>query len=291
MSCVVELPYLARDAVYENEKPYTTDFLVSGIPQAKATNHLITFQRTIIQDVREFGTTQFSLQENGFCFLHEPTCLTSETADETQCARKYYGEIKAILERHFPEYERVESLDHQVRRRSEAFPLKPGALTKAAQPASLPHSDFTTRGAFLRMRERFSGQERYFEDRDFDLLNVWRVLKGPNNDWPLAVCDYQSVDLESDAIENDVLHRDTVGENWLMFPNMAHRWYYMSRQGVDDLIVFRNADSRGRLANAFHAAFDLGVSGTEPRESIEIRFVGFRRARQGAWPSPPRTLP
>lgn len=78
-------------------------------------------------------------------------------------------------------------------------------------------------------------------------ISVWRVLQGPNDDWPLALCDYQSVDLDKDVVSNDCLHAASVGENWLLHANENHRWYYMSGQEEDDLIVFRNIDSEGLL--------------------------------------------
>ena len=78
--------------------------------------------------------------------------------------------------------------------------------------------------------------------------SVWRVLKGPNNDWPLAVCDHRSINTETDVVANDVLHKDTVGENWLLYGNPNHKWYYLSDQVKEDLIVFRNFDSKGNKA-------------------------------------------
>ena len=76
--------------------------------------------------------------------------------------------------------------------------------------------------------------------------SVWRVLRGPNNDWPLAVCDYESVDLEADTINCDVIHEHCLGENILLFKNSKHKWYYLSYQDIDDLIVFRNTSSKGQ---------------------------------------------
>lgn len=112
----------------------------------------------------------------------------------------------------------------------------------------------------------FPGREQYYSDRDFDLLkyiilcaihrdsndtadlvlsSVWRVIKGPNNDWPLALCDHQSIDFGADVLPNDVLHKDHIGENEILHKASGHAWYYLSDQIIEDLIVFRNTDSRG----------------------------------------------
>lgn len=75
------------------------------------------------------------------------------------------------------------------------------------------------------------------------LFSVWRVLRGPNNDWPLAMCDFCHVNTEKDITPNDSLHYSRVGENSLLYHSDAHRWYYLSDMKEDDLIIFRNVDS------------------------------------------------
>lgn len=74
-------------------------------------------------------------------------------------------------------------------------------------------------------------------------------MEGPNDDWPLAVCDYSTIDMEHDTTVNDALHLTRVGENWLLHHSDAHRWYYLSGMEEDDLIVFRNVDSSGELSS------------------------------------------
>lgn len=71
------------------------------------------------------------------------------------------------------------------------------------------------------------------------------MLKGPNDDWPLAVCDFTSIDWDNDTTANDAIHIQRVGENWLLHHNEKHRWHYLSGMEDDDLLVFRNADSEG----------------------------------------------
>lgn len=71
------------------------------------------------------------------------------------------------------------------------------------------------------------------------------VLRGPNDDWPLAICNYASVDWDKDTAANDAIHLQRIGENWLLHHNPKHEWYYMSRMEEDDLLVFRNTDSEG----------------------------------------------
>ncbi|KAH6658974.1 hypothetical protein BKA67DRAFT_3001 [Truncatella angustata] len=270
----VILPYLARDPLYKTEKPYATDFDVSAIPGAKNTNHVIELVEHTVYNARALAK-HFILEENGFEFLKSQTCVdVANCDDEDLIYTKFRVEIEAILHEHFPYYKHFRYLDHQVRKRSALFPGSPGEQVRFAQPASLPHTDFTTRGGFLRMAERFP--KKVYCDEDFDLINIWTVLKGPNNDWPLAVCDFKSINSAVDCIPNDILHDTTVGENGLLYHDDRHRWYYLADQETDDLIVFRNANSLGNRANAYHAAFNTGTSHGPARQSIEIRFACFR---------------
>ena len=78
---------------------------------------------------------------------------------------------------------------------------------------------------------------------------MWRPLIGPNNDWPLALCDYTSLDVGHDIVTADLLHYNRVGENQLLYPNKNHRWYYIEDQQPDDIMVFRNIDSTGKRAS------------------------------------------
>ena len=95
-----------------------------------------------------------------------------------------------------------------------------------------------------------------------DHVSVWRPLVGPNNDWPLALCDFTSVDVENDIVPSDLLHNDREAENVLLHPNSKHRWYYLQNQQIDELLVFRNIDSTGKRASKITA-----VSTRELRQS------------------------
>ncbi|KAF9765338.1 hypothetical protein IL306_002426 [Fusarium sp. DS 682] len=286
MGLNVQLPYLKKDDLYRHQKPYTTDFAIDHIPGSVASNHRFEYQNVHVVDAQNSRET-FYLEKHGFCFLKAKTSIDLESSNDLEYVRDvYFPEVEKALHEALPGYERIDYLDHLVRIRDEAFPEKVGERTAYAQPAALPHSDFSKHGGFLAMKEFFPGQEQFYENRDFDLINVWRVLRGPNNDWPLAVCDYQSVNFETDTIDCDVLHESSVGENVILFRNPEHKWFYLSSQGVGDLIVFRNTSSKEKRPGtcpvpkpdqiSFHAAFNTGIGASQPRHSIELRVVAFR---------------
>lgn len=72
---------------------------------------------------------------------------------------------------------------------------------------------------------------------------------GPNDDWPLAVCDYMTIDTKNDTIPSDRVNTNQLLENQLLFPNPEHRWYYIKGQRPCDLLVFRNTDTTGQRAS------------------------------------------
>ena len=80
---------------------------------------------------------------------------------------------------------------------------------------------------------------------------MWRPLRGPNNDWPLAVCDFASIDASADMVDADLLYSTRLGSNQLLFDNASHQWHYIPNQQPDDLLVFRNVSSELWRASKF----------------------------------------
>ena len=109
------------------------------------------------------------------------------------------------------------------------------------------------------------------------MLSVWRVLEGPNHDWPLAVCDFQSFDPERDTTNNDSLHFTRVGGEYAAAPGGVASVVVSQRHGGRRLDrVFRNTDSEGKMPRGFHASFDNPHARGELRHSVEVRLVAFR---------------
>ena len=132
--------------------------------------------------------------------------------------------------------------------------------------------------------------------------SVWKPLKGPLYDWPLAVCDAATVE-DQDLETHDQVLPQVVRENYMVRHNAKHRWYYLSGQTTSELLVFRQADSDGNKGMSFssatsktcfmarpaanalwptgvpHTSFQLPpdqVQGTScPRESIELRAIVY----------------
>jgi hypothetical protein len=162
------LPYLERSPLYEIEKPYSSNFDVSGFPGARATNHKIQRYNHIVHDIRH-QDQRFTLASNGFEHIKAETGINATNCDNADfLSAKCKSDIGVILRQNFPYYSKILYLDHQVRKRSALFPSKPGQLVKYLQPAAMPHIDFTSRGAFIRMSHFFS--KDMYEEKSFDLI-------------------------------------------------------------------------------------------------------------------------
>lgn len=104
------LQYLARDKLYEVEKPYT----VIGTAGARSTNYIFANEPVTIQVIRD--DDEFKLDTNGFCVIRSSINLDPMEAlmNPEAAETGHLQELEAILGRHFPEYVRWEPLQFVV---------------------------------------------------------------------------------------------------------------------------------------------------------------------------------
>ena len=107
------IAHLARDLRWTKEKPYIVDF---AVPKGAAlSNHIIQKYPVTILDLRD-SIFRPTLAENGFCLVTIQSNMTAAEALENprQCEEMYFGEIRAAMYAHFPEYRRFECYDLTV---------------------------------------------------------------------------------------------------------------------------------------------------------------------------------
>jgi hypothetical protein len=75
------------------------------------------------------------------------------------------------------------------------------------------------------------------------LISVWKPLRGPVFDAPLAVCDYRTVDF-NDRVPTDVVFPDYLGETYNFWPNPGHKWYFLDGQRQDEAWMVKCFDSK-----------------------------------------------
>lgn len=74
-------------------------------------------------------------------------------------------------------------------------------------------------------------------------LRVWRPLRGPVVDWPLGVCDSNSVNKASDLVATDNVWSYTVLETYNLLYNPKQAWYFVSNQTSEDVLLFKGFDN------------------------------------------------
>ena len=139
------------------------------------------------------------------------------------------------------------------------------------------HNDFTDQSGPRRAADvlRAAGIDpAILEGQRFALVNLWRPIRGPVQESPLAFCDAGSI-AAVDFVTADLVYPDRVGEIYQFRHRPEHRWYYFPRLAVDEALLIKCYDSAtdGPARFTAHSAFDDPTSPADapPRESIEVR--------------------
>jgi hypothetical protein len=171
--------------------------------------------------------------------------------------------------------DRVFIFDHTVRRRV------PGAEDRRVgprQPATRVHVDHTARSGPQRVRDLLPDEAEQLLRGRVQIINLWRPIRGPLRDAPLAVCDARTVSPD-DLVPSDLIYQHRVGELYSVKYNPAHQWFYVPEMRTDEVLLLKCYDSEldGRARFLPHSAF---IDPTTPldaprRESIELRTLVF----------------
>jgi hypothetical protein len=266
-SVEAELNYLAptgeRPRTYTYEPP-------AGVPRSTAVNepHMVT-----IADARP-ALTRVSLDEQGFGLVRHRSAVR-DFYDEAEVKAVYYPEAERLLQE-LTGAGRVHIFDNTVRRRVPGAEDRWGGGPR--QPVPRVHVDHTVKSGPQRVRDLLPDEAEQLLRGRVQIINLWRPLRGPLLDMPLAVADAQSVRPEQ-LIPSDLVYKDRVGETYSVTYDPRHRWYYVPRMESDEVLLLKCYDSRtdGRARFAPHTAFADATTPADapPRESIELRALVF----------------
>ena len=223
----------------------------------------------------------FSLDVEGFAFAEHVTKVT-DFYDDAQLTSVYVPELEKLIARLTGATE-VVVYDH-TRRSSDGAHRK---MHNWRDPVPLPHSDYTDRSAAQRMRDVFSDDADDRLNRRFAIVNVWRSMTGPIEQWPVAVCDARSINDDlMHTIVRSAPHRaepsfeySRSSETRHASYDANHRWFHFPRMARNEALLFKNYDTLqdGTARYALHSAFEDPTSAPDaaPRESIESRAFMF----------------
>jgi hypothetical protein len=255
-----EIDFIAPGA----QRPFT--YGRSAPPGGEAETARFEPHAVAISDVR--GAEPLNLDEHGATLGYWPTRVR-RFYDESHVRGRYYPE-SADLIRAALGADLVVVFDHNLRR-GTALELTP-ENSELGRPVHHAHTDYTPQSALQRLRRELGpraeqGLSRYLQ------VNLWRPIRAPVRDAPLALCDGASV-APASLRTVELRYPDRVGEIYYLAHDPRQRWHFASDMTVDEAWLFKNFDSAppgpGHLAP--HSAFiDPRHLRVAPRESIEVR--------------------
>jgi len=273
----LHLPYVEADLHYlapmaERPRNYTFD-PPPGIPRSNTAHET---HRVPIYDARPIAS-EASLDQQGFAVLQQASAVR-DFYDGDEARTIYYPEAERFLAE-VTGASRVFIFDHTVRRRVRGADDR--AVGMPRQPATRVHVDHTAKSGPQRVRDFLGDEAEALLQGRVQVINLWRPIRGPLRDAPLAVCDAGTV-ATKDLVPADLVYRHRVGETYAVTYSPAHRWFYVPDMQPDEALLLKCFDSAtdGRARFAPHTAFEDPTAPADalPRESIELRTLVFHPA-------------
>ncbi|KAH6624107.1 hypothetical protein B0J18DRAFT_427297 [Chaetomium sp. MPI-SDFR-AT-0129] len=276
MSASVHAPmyFLQSSPIYETVKPYSLRFPPGdGLEQSNVLSESHLIQVDSMRDRPEL-----KLETCGFEVMPFDSPLSYEDfADGHKIAHVLLPAMCRRLKEHLSA-RHVVALDFSVRRRHAGFPVSTGDDYDHDQPTTMAHIDFSTEEGERMLRVMYPDKAEEIIAGGWKLINTWNPLRGPLNDWPLAICDARTVNREVDLMPGDIVYTEWATENLQVHYSDKYKWYYLPDQMVNEVLIFKSGESSPAKAQAVpHGSFcNPRVKASEhPRESIDSRFFVF----------------
>ena len=276
-AAVESLPWVEAELNYlepttGRPRTYTCD-PPPGVPRTTTVNAPHPVQ---IADARPI-LSELSLDEEGFGLVHHRSAVR-DFYDDAEVERVYYREAEQLL-KELTGADRVHVFDHTVRRRVPGGDDRRGDAPR--QPVPRVHVDHTEQSGPQRVRDLLPDEAEELLRGRVQIINLWRPIRGPLLDSPLAVCDARTVKPEQ-LVASDLVYQNRVGETYSVKFDPEHRWYYVPQMQTDEALLLKcyNSETDGRARFAPHTAFADPTTPPDapPRESIELRTLVFHRA-------------
>jgi hypothetical protein len=225
-----------------------------------------------IHDIRPIGET-VSLDREGFALVRQNSSV-KDFYDEDEVRSVYYPEAERLIKA-ATGADRVFVFDHTVRKRVQGAADRDGGLR---QPVARVHVDHTEKSGPQRVRDLIPDEAEELLKGRVQIINLWRPIRGPLLDSPLAVCDARTVK-PNELVAADLVYPNRIGETYSVKYNPDHQWFYVPKMTADEILLLKCFDSEidGRARFAPHSAFIDPTTPADalPRESIELRTLVF----------------
>jgi hypothetical protein len=248
-----------------------------------------------IRDARP-RAAEFTHASHGFV-LKQHRSAVRNFRDKDEVEASYPGEVAAAIKQ-WTGADRIATMSWMVRtsgelpahaREEQGYRHHGGVQPPAAEAhcdASPDRVDAFARNLY---QQRFPDAPAY---QRFLYMSFWRAFSPPPQDYPLALCDGNSVG-DEEGVPNTLFVVDNIpAREEMLRPvpdedqrvaaaifrhNPNHRWWYFSNMTRDEVLLLVFHDSRRiRPWRVPHTAFrDTSRPEAHPRESIEFRSVAY----------------
>jgi cephamycin C biosynthesis protein len=196
---------------------------------------------TKIYDIRG-QEARSNINTIGFQALTSPSSVPGDLllSSTTDAIAHYYTEVEALIKR-VTAASNVVIFDHTVRATREP---KLEDVPGQRRPVQRVHVDQTPRSAHEYI-QRYVHPPLSSHYKRFMIINVWRPILNKVYDFPLAMCAFNTVNVEEDLIPTTVLY-DTPNANdecYSMKYNNKHTWWYWSGMTPDEVLFLKCYDS------------------------------------------------
>ncbi|MFF0161864.1 CmcJ/NvfI family oxidoreductase [Streptomyces sp. NPDC005263] len=209
-----------------------------------------------VTDLRD-SSVRPTLDTMGFEKAAVPTRADQRAlAENSETALERYRQETAELLTSVTGADAVEFFDATLRHQD----ANPSGATPHQAPHQRVHVDQSPNSA--RVRAALHGPERRRFGR-FQIINTWRPLLRPVRNYPLALCDYRSLDPGADLVATRLEFPEWLKdrESYSVKHNSRHRWHYWRSLAPDEVLLFKCYDSASRsLALAADGADRPGLA-------------------------------
>jgi hypothetical protein len=273
----VKLPHVEAELNYMAPMSVRPSYLAYDPEPGEPRSNMTPDPHTVsIYDMRPIQH-DLDLDREGFGLVEHRSAV-KDFWDDDEVRQVYYPEAEAFIKEHTGA-SRVFIFDHLQRRR--VVGLRDYSRTGPRQPATRVHVDHTARSGPQRVRDLLPDEADELLKGRVQVINLWRPIKGPLQDAPLALCDARTVG-QDDLVASDLVYKNRVGETYSVTYNPAHRWYYAPELRRDEALLLKIMDSKndGRARFMPHTSFTDPTTPADapPRESIELRTLVFHPA-------------
>ncbi|GAA5925142.1 hypothetical protein JCM1841_005797 [Sporobolomyces salmonicolor] len=279
----------------DGQKPYQLMYESTKIPDNNVERE---HPQLPIHDLRPLlsnpdAMRQISVDTTGFAIPPKEISRTkmqySDWDNEETIKSVYYPELETML-KEVTGASKVIFFDHTIRKGERKGEETPDTPT-SRKPVSFVHVDQTPESGRRRvLRHGGEDGERLLRGRA-QIINVWRPLRGPVLDTPLAVADARTLVPDEDLVPSRLVYptegpdAQPEGETFQIKRSERHKWFYLSEMQPDELLLLKCWENRpdGGVRTPHTAFIDpryIGRDDIPLRQSIEVRALVFHEPEE-----------